>query len=290
MTNKKEIIGRPVIEDPDSGMKIELGQPVLNEEFEGESVAATLPVIKEALEEFYRRRSKRKEREEGRDFQYIYDPMSPLRMSEVAIEKEDGDLTMPLAILEAVKGEVQFEFDMLDSLEPTVENQTTEEKIETTRQADFEKEMHYQEAADVLFSNIGYETPTHGELIEFLRETKEMIKKLAKEDKREGYGGTTDEDTLKKVFRSKLLTDVPAIERYEANRHVTGDYREIMEVVGSRLLSFRDTIGDILLKYVNNPQEEFVTNMKRVLVEMRKAELFLSQLEGERNERIAKER
>ena len=289
MVNKKEIIGRPVIEDPDSGEKIELGQPIIIKKFEKESTQATLFVIKEALEEFYRRRSERKEREGEQDFQYMHNPMGPLSKSAKEI-KEGGDLTIPLAILEAVRGEIQQEFEVLESLEPDAENQITEEKIEITRQADFEKEMHYQETSDVLFSNADYETPTRDNLLEFLRETKEMIKKLGKEDVEEEYGSSKSRDIVRKVFRSKMLTDVPAIERYETNRHIVGDYREIIGVINQRLLGCRDTIGDKLLRYANDPQEKFVTVIKLLLSETRKMELFLSQLEGERNERIAKER
>lgn len=289
MAYKEEKIGRPIIKDPDSGAKIELGHPLLNKKFEKESTQATLFVIKEALEEFYRRRFELGEKEEGRDFQYLHNPMDPLLTSEKEIKKEAGDLTIPLIILEAARGEVQSEFDFLDYIEPDAEDQVTEEKIETTRQADFEKEKHYQEAADTLFSSANYETPTHDDLIEFLRETKEIIRRIATE-KVEGYYSAKNRDIVKKVFRSQVLTNVPAIERYETNHHVTDDYREIMEVINSRLLSSRNTIGDLFLKYVNNPQEKFITEMKRLLAETRKMELFLSQLEGERNERIAKKR
>lgn len=282
----REKIGRPVIEDPEKGANIELGQPIIKEEFEKESVEATLDVVREALGEFYRRLSSREERA-ALILQAMRDPMKPYEMSVKELKKENGDMTIPLAVLEAVRGEIQYEYDILNALELDTENQNENERFEAVRQTNFEKEMHYQEATDVLFSHTDYERPTRDDLLKCLSETKESLRKLAKEEEIK-YSGTEEGGDIKRIFRSKLLTDVPAIERYEIGRHTTRDYREIMDVINSRLLSYRDEIGAMLIQYTNNPQEKFLSGIRHFLRATRKLELFLSQLEGERNERIAK--
>ncbi|MDO8676230.1 MAG: hypothetical protein Q7K16_01060 [Candidatus Azambacteria bacterium] len=281
----QEKLGNPVIKDPENGADKELGQPIIEEEFEKESVEATLVAVKEALEEFYRRRSSREE-QTAFILQVMRDPMRPFMVSEKEIKKEDGDVTIPLAILEAVRGEIQYEYDTMNSLELDAENQSENEKIETLRQDDFEKELHYQEASDVLFSHADYERPTHDDLLKRLSETKGYIRKLAKEEEKKYKGA--EEGGVERIFRSRLLTDVPAIERYEIGRHTTRDYREIMDAINASLLGYRDRIGDVLLQYAHDPQETFVSDIRQSLKETRGLELILSQLEGERNERVAK--
>ncbi|MDO8561161.1 MAG: hypothetical protein Q7R91_03015 [bacterium] len=283
MANHEEKIGRPSIEG--EGASVELGQPVFEDTLEKESVEATLDVVKEALEEFYRRRGARED-QAAFGLQVMHDPMKPFAVSVEEIKKENGDMTVPLAVLEAARGEIQYEYDTLSSYELDAENQSTNEKAEATRRVDFEEEQHYQEATDVLFSHAGYETPTQEDLFGFLEETKNYIRKIAKEEEKK-YREAEDGAGMR-IFRARLLTDVPAIERYENGQHTTRDYREIMDVVGSRLLSYRDRIGTMLLQYANDSQKGFIVELKLLLGETRKLELFLSQLEGERNERIAK--
>lgn len=279
----KEKIGKPVIED-EGGQSIELGQPVINKEFEKESAEATLVVIKEALDEFYARKSSREgDKKYWRHLKPENDKLKLYKIAENEIKKENSDLMIPLAILEAAKGEIQFEYDTLNSADQDDENQKLNERLAELSQFYFEKEMHYQEAADFLFSHAGYETPTHEELLEYLGSVKEKIKKLAVEEKEGAESG----ENVTKIFSSRLLTDVPAIERYETGRQVTADYSEIMDTINSLLLSVRNRIGDILVYYLN-PPINFIDDMGQSLKEARKIELFLSQLEGERNERIAK--
>ncbi|MBI2635018.1 MAG: hypothetical protein HYW79_00505 [Parcubacteria group bacterium] len=282
----QEKLGRPVIEDPENGKDKELGQPVIEEEFEKESVEATLAVVREALEEFYSRRSSRED-QTALFLQTMRDPTEPLTISVEEIKKEDGDVTIPLAILEAVRGEIQYEYDALNSFELDAENRSENEKIETLRRDDFEKELHYQEASDVLFSHADYERPTHDDLLKYLSKIKGYIRKLAKEEE-EKYKGAGESESKNRILRSRLLTDVPAIERYETGRHTTRDYREIMDAIDANLLGYRDQIGAALLQYANDPQEMFVSYIKQSLKETRRLELILSQLEGERNERVAK--
>src|SRR3989338_10808902 len=126
----------------------------------------------------------------------------------------------------------------------------------------------------------------------FRSKTKELIKKLAKEE--EKFRGAEEGESIgKRLFRSKLLTDVPAIERFETGRETTRDYREIMDVINSRLLAERERLGVLLLQYgVLQYGEDFKTvfydKMAKTLVGVRQMELFLAMAEGERNERIAK--
>jgi len=106
-------------------------------------------------------------------------------------------------------------------------------------------------------------------------------------------GAEEGEGIGKRPFRSKLLTDVPAIERFETGRETTRDYREIMDVINSRLLAERERLGVLLLQYgVLQYGEDFKTvfydKMAKTLVGVRQMELFLAMAEGERNERIAK--
>lgn len=274
------------MEDPENRANIELGQPIIEEKFEKESVEATIYAIEEALGEFYRRRSVRNPRTAS-DLQVMRDPMRPYAASIEEIKKEDGDMTIPLAILEAALGEIQLEYDILNSLDLDAENQSANEKVEAMRQSDFERGAHYQEAADVLFSHEDYETPTRDELLEYLGEAKTYIRKRAKEEEKK-YGGAGKGEGVNRIFRSRLLTDVPAIERYETGRHITGDYHEIMDVISQLLFNHRDRVGTMLLQYARDPQKMLANEIKPLLKEIRNLELLLSQLEGERNERIAK--
>ena len=215
------------------------------------------------------------------------DPMRPHTVSVEKFKKKSRDVTIPLAVLEAVRGEIQYERAAIDEREPDAEETEMNERVEEARQTNFEKDMHYQEAADVLFSHADYDVPSREDLLEWLGETKGFIRKMAKEEE-EKYRDAEEGGGIGRIFRSRLLTDVPAMERYQAGQQTTGDYREIMGVVEDRLLSYRERVGTLLLEYANNPKKELVSEMHAQLKEARKLELFLSQLEGERNERIAK--
>jgi len=65
-------------------------------------------------------------------------------------------------------------------------------------------------------------------------------------------GAEEGEGIGKRPFRSKLLTDVPAIERFENGRETTRDYREIMDVIESRLLAERDRISFFVAAHIND--------------------------------------
>ena len=174
--SKMEKIGRPSIKDPESGADIELGQPVFEQEFEKESIEATFPVIKEALDEFYRRRASH-DQQTAFALQVMRNADQPYTFATQELNKEKG-ATVALAIIESAQGEIQYEQDLMESYELESEDTTKNQEVEIKRQKNFEQDLHYQEAADVLFSHYGYNIPTRPDFIEWLGETKEMIKKL----------------------------------------------------------------------------------------------------------------
>lgn len=275
------------MKEPESGADTELGQPVFEQEFEKESIEATFPVVKEALDEFYMKRANRDQQfafalQIMRDAERIYD--SAIKK----LRKEKSDATLSLSIIESVRGELQFERDLMESYELESEDATKNQEIEMERQKNFEQDMHYQEASDTLFSHDEYSVPVKKDLTEWLGETKELIKKLAKEEEEKFRSAEESESIGRRIFRSKLLTDVPAIERFETGRETTRDYREIISVIDSRLLAERGYLGTLLLQYANNSKTEVYDEMAKTIVGVRQIELFLSMAEGERNERIAK--
>lgn len=280
-----EKIGRPSIEE--EGTSIELGEPVLNEEFAKESIEATFPVIKEALDEFYTRRANR-EQQAAFALQVMRDAERPYTSAVAELGKEKGKVLLALAIFESVRGELQYERGLFDAYELESEDTEKNQQVEIKRQENFEKDAHYQEAADVLFSHDEYDVPERADFIEWLGETKGFIKKLASEEEEKFRGTAEGEGVGQRIFRSRLLTDVPAIERFETGSETTRDYREMMDLVESRLLAERERIGTVLLQYVNDQKTEFLHEMAAALTATRSMELFLSMLEGERNERIAK--
>ncbi len=284
---KTEKIGRPSIKDPEGGADTELGQPVFEQEFEKESIEATFPVIKEAIDEFYEKRFSH-DKQINRTLQIIRDAERTRDFAIEKLKKESGDATLALSIIESARGELQLARDIMESYELESEDASTNQEIETKRQKNFEQDMHYQEATDILFSHDGYDVPIKPDFIEWLGETKELIKKLAKEEKEKFRGAEEGEGIGKRPFRSKLLTDVPAIERFETGQETTRDYREIMDVINSCLLAERDRLGILLLQYANGSKAEIYDKMAKTLVGVRQMELFLAMAEGERNERIAK--
>lgn len=274
--SKTEKIGKPSIKDPETGANIELGQPVLKDEFEKESIEATFPVIKEAFIEFFIKRAN-----EG-------DNRAALMFAIAELKKEKGDATLALSIIESARGELQFSRNLMESYELESEDTTKNQELEVERQKNFEQDMHYQETSDILFGHDNYVVPARSDLIEWLGETKKLIKKLAKEEEEKLIGAEEDKSAGKRIFRSKLLTDLPAIERFETGRETTRDYREIMSLIESRLLAERDKIGGLLMQYITSPKKEQKNDMAKSLAEIRKMELFFAMSEGERNERIAK--
>jgi len=179
----------------------------------------------------------------------------------------------------------------MESHELESEEEVKNQEAEIVWQKNFEKDLHYQEVADILFSHDEYGVPEKPDFIEWLGKTKELIKKLAKEE--EKFRGAEEGESIgKRLFRSKLLTDVPAIERFETGRETTRDYREIMDVINSRLLAERERLGILLLQlgglYENDSKKIFHDEIVETLVGVRQMELFLAMAEGERNERIAK--
>lgn len=275
------------MEEPESRANIELGEPFINEEFTKESLEATFPVIKEALDEFYQRRASR-DQQVAFALQTMRDAERPYTFAIAELGKENGNATLALAILESVAGEIQYERSLMEIYELESDDTAKNQEIEEKRQANIEKEAHFQEAADILFGHDGYAVPVRADFIEWLGETKGFIKKLAAEEEEKFLGIEQGEGVGKRIFRSRLLTDVPAIERFGAGQETTRDYREIMDVVESRLLAGRERIGTLLLQYVNDPAAGLKSEMAKLLTELRKTELFLSMLEGERNERVAK--
>ncbi|MDO8574938.1 MAG: hypothetical protein Q7R61_01545 [bacterium] len=285
--SKTEKIGRPSIKDPEGGADTELGQPVFEQEFEKESIEATFPVIKEAIDEFYGRRFSH-DKQINRTLQIIRDAERTCDFAIEKLKKENGDATLAISIIESARGELQLARDIMESYELESEDASANQEIETEQQKNFEQDMHYQEATDILFSHDGYDVPIKPDFIEWLGETKELIKKLATEEEKKFRGAEEGEGIGKRPFRSKLLTDVPAIERFETGQEVTRDYREIMDVINSRLLAERDRLGTLLLQYANDSKAEIYDEMAKTLVGVRQMELFLAMAEGERNERIAK--
>ena len=275
------------MKEPGSGADIELGQPVFEQRFEKESIEATFPVIGEALNEFYAKRENR-DQQAALKIQAI---RNARRMCDFAIEelkKENGNATLSLSILESARGELQFEQLTIESYELESEDTAKKQEMETKRQRNFEQDLHYQEATDILFSHNEYGVPSKPDFIEWLGETKKILKNLAKEEEEKFRGAEEGEGIGKRPFRSRLLTDIPAIERFETGRETTRDYREIMDVVNIRLLTARKRLGTLLLQYANDPKAGIYDEMAKTLVEVRQMELFLAMSEGERNERIAK--
>src|SRR3989338_437825 len=277
--SKIEKIGRPGIKE-------------FKQEFEKESIEATFPVVKEALSEFYEKYFSR-DKQINRTLQIIRDAERTCDFAIEILKKEDGDATLALSIIESARGELQYERDLMESHELESEEEVKNQEAEIVWQKNFEKDLHYQEATDILFSHDEYGVPEKPDFIEWLGETKELIKKLAKEEEEKFRGAEEGEGIGKRPFRSKLLTDVPAIERFETGRETTRDYREIMDVVNIRLLTARKRLGVLLLQYgVLQYGEDFKTvfydKMAKTLVGVRQMELFLAMAEGERNERIAK--
>jgi len=275
--SKIEKIGRPGIKE-------------FKQEFEKESIEATFPVIREAIGEFYEKHFSR-DKQINRTLQITRDAE---RICEFAIEKlkkEDGDATLALLIIESARGKLQYERDLMESHELESEEEVKNQEAEIVWQKNFEKDLHYQEVSDILFSHDEYGVPEKPDFIEWLGKTKELIKKLAKEE--EKFRGAEEGESIgKRLFRSKLLTDVPAIERFETGRETTRDYREIMDVINSRLLAERERLGILLLQlgglYENDSKKIFHDEIVETLVGVRQMELFLAMAEGERNERIAK--
>ncbi len=285
--SKTEKIGRPEIRDPESGASIELGQPIFEQEFEKESIGETFPVVKEAMREFYDRHFRRGE-QINRTLQIVNDAE---RTSDFAIEelkKENGNATLALSIIESARGELQFIRDIMESYELESEDTQKNQKIETERQKNLGQDMHYQKAADILFSHDGYGVPSKPDFIEWLSETKKMIKKLAKEEEEKFRSTEEGEGIGRRPFRSLLLVDIPAIERFETGQETARDYREIMDVINSRLLAERDRLGTLLIQYSNASEASIYDEMAKTLSGVRQMELFLAMAEGERNERIAK--
>ena len=276
--SKIEKIGRPGIKE-------------FKQEFEKESIEATFPVVKEALSEFYEKYFSR-DKQINRTLQIIRDAERTCGLAIEILKKEDGDATLALSIIESARGELQYERDLMESHELESEEEVKNQEAEIVWQKNFEKDLHYQEVADILFSHDEYGVPEKPDFIEWLGETKELIKKLAKEEEEKFRGAEEGEGIGKRPFRSKLLTDVPAIERFETGRETTRDYREIMDVINSRLLAERERLGILLLQlgglYENDSKKIFHDEIVETLVGVRQMELFLAMAEGERNERIAK--
>lgn len=288
--SKTEKIGKPSMVDLESGANIELGQPVLENEFEKESIEATFPVIKEALDEFYMRRAQR-DKQAAFALQVRHDTERPYALATRDLAK-GRNATLALAIIESAQGELQYERSVLESYELESEDSDKNQEIEIKRQKNFEKDQHYQEVTDILFSHAEYGVPEKSDFIEWLGKTKKIIKKLAKEEEEKFDNAESDEENgsviSNRIFRSRLLTDIPAIERFETGRETTRDYREIMDVLNSRLLGERERLGTLLLEYLNGSKAELYDEMAKTVVGVRQMELFLAIAEGERNERIAK--
>ncbi|MBI2446550.1 MAG: hypothetical protein HYV51_01875 [Parcubacteria group bacterium] len=285
--SKTEKIGKPSMKDPESGADRELGQPVFDREFEKESIEATFPVVKEAISEFYEKYFSRG-KQINRTLQIIRDAERTCGIAIEILKKEDGDATLALSIIESARGELQYERDLMESHKLESEEEVKNQEAEIVWQKNFEKDLHYQEASDILFSHDEYGVPEKPDFIEWLGETKESIKKLAKEEEEKFRGAQEGDGIGKRPFRSRLLTDVPAIERFEIGKETTRDYREIMDVLNSRLLAERERLGVLLLQYGENSERVFYDKMAKTLVGVRQMELFLAMAEGERNERIAK--
>ena len=278
-----EKIGSPRFEDPEGGVNVELGQPVWGEGLERESIEASLPAVKEALHEFYSMRAAREE-EAAFAIGVIRDRESIYKSAAKGVSKENLDFTLALTVLESARGEFQYRRMLIESQDESVEH-----GIQDKREGLMEKEAHYQEASDVLFSaDEQYSgVPDRGDLIQWLAERKQFIKEQAK-DEEEKYKGREPGEGNGLIWRPRLLTDVPAIERFEKNQETTRDFNEIMNLLESYTLSMRDYMGGLVMEYANDPSERFKDAMAKNLRDIRKLELFLSQLEGERNERIAK--
>lgn len=285
--SKIEKIGTPSIEDPESGANIELGQPVLENEFEKESIEAIFPIIKEAINKFYEKRSAR-DQQTDLIFQMANDSSRMYNIATEKLKRESGDATLALSIIESARGELQLERELAESYELESEDTAKNREIEIEQQKNFEQDLHYQESSDILFSHYEYGVPTKSDFIEWLGETKNLIRKMAKEEEEKFRNSKEDENIGKRIFRSKLLTDVPAIERFETGRETTRDYREIMDVISSRLLAERNRLGTLIILYATDSQTKLYDEMAETLVKVRQMELFLAMAEGERNERIAK--
>jgi len=288
--SKTEKIGQPRIKDPEGGADVELGQPVFEQEFEKESIEAIFPVIREALDEFYKRRINHNETAfilgVTRNIENIYS------LARAELMSKNSDATLAISIIESARGELQYERNSIEFSELESEDKVTNQEREIVRQKNFEKDLHYQEATDILFSHDGYGVPTRPDFTDWLSETKKMIKKLAKEEEEKFRGAEEGEGIGKRPFRSKLLTDVPAIERFENGRETTRDYREIIDVIESRLLAERDRISFFVAAHISDSKSlstlSTLKPMAKLLANIRKTELFLAMAEGERNERIAK--
>lgn len=285
--SKIEKIGRPSIKEPESGTDIELGQPVKELEFEKESIEATFPVIKEALDEFYAKRASR-DQQTALSLQVMRDTELPYVFATRDLEK-GKEANLALVILESVRGELQLTKNLIELRELESENSAENKEMETEQQKLFEQDLHYQEASDLLFSRDGYDVPTRQDFIEWLGETRGLIKKLAKEEEEKFRGAEEGAGIGQRPFRSRLLTDIPAIERFETGQETMRDYRQIMDVLDNRLLVEREHLGTLLLRYADdNKMEIYYNEMAKTLASARQMELLLAMAEGERNERIAK--
>jgi len=267
------------------GANIEFGEPIAEDDFQKESIEATFPVLKEALKEFYLLRSNQ---DEAASFaiQMLRDREIPVTAAcgDLAMRK-NSDVTLALSILESVRGALQLQRARVENIDSETAQGANVEKI---REDIIEKDVHYQEAADVLYGAGDYNLiPERKEIIEWLAEQKKIIEKFAKEEE-EKYKYVEPGEGTVRVFRSRLRVDVPAIERFELGKETTRDYNEVMSLVESRLMAAREHVGTFLLRYANDPKTDFRMEMAKGLPGVRRLELFLSQLEGERNERIAR--
>lgn len=271
------------MEEPESGANVELGHPVIVEEREKKLVEATLPVVEDALHEFYKMRGGR-DKQAGLALQAMRNPEIVFKIASDDLERKEPDTTVAIAILESVRGELQLQRQYIEGADEGVGPEAQAE-----REGFIEKDLQYQEAEERLFSaDESYgELPVRDDLMEWFSVMKEDIKKMAKAED-EKYRDAEQGEGIGRIWRSRLLTVVPAIERFLANKEIVRDYDEVSELIDANLRSLREEAGNWVMQYANDPKAFFRKKMREKLVDIKETESFLAMLEGERNERIAK--
>lgn len=260
---------------------IELGWPIL--ELDKETVARTfeaqLPIIESALSEVLNLAAKENPGmvTSVEDTKNEEDPESIL--GAVRKELKKNDPVLALAIIEAGLYSVNQRRETLERKKEEAED-INDDSIHDRIDIFQALETRYGEAEDFLFthSDFGEILPSKDNLLEWIADEKRDIEKMVKKE---------DNESLKKLYVSRLQSVVPSYDRFLTGRQVVDDYNTLLSALEERLQIIREMINDDLLEYMATKNEAKMTEIKRNSKLVYAIRSFLALAEGERNEKIA---
>lgn len=259
-----------------------MGRPFLKEDMAtiAQNFEFQLPVIEDALQEYLNISAK----ENRSQITFIEDTENEEDPDNIfsAVKKElkESKPILALAVIEAGLYSVNKQREFLESKRgkrKTVEGEPLEDRINFLRSL----AIRYERTENFLFTHSEFfgSLPDRDNALEWMADEKRHIEKLAKDEKKE--------EALKKIYKSKLMSEVPAYERFLTGRQVIHDYDFVLSSMESWIQATREVIADGLPSSLTKKDDTKLDQLKKDLKSIHTLRSLIAILEGERNEKIA---